>query len=88
MRITFLMPADDLTGGNRVVGTYARRLNDRGHEVLVVCNAPDRPPLRERVRASLEQHGGIDDQACARLLSLLGYVDEPELIHRDNLVLL
>jgi glycosyltransferase involved in cell wall biosynthesis len=51
MRITFLMPADDLTGGNRVVGTYARRLNDRGHEVLVVCNAPDRPPLRERVRA-------------------------------------
>lgn len=51
MRITFLMPADDLTGGNRVVGTYAKRLHDRGHEVLVVSNAPDRPPLRERVRA-------------------------------------
>lgn len=51
MRITFLMPADDLTGGNRVVSTYAKRLRERGHEVLVVSNAPDRPTLRERVRA-------------------------------------
>jgi glycosyltransferase involved in cell wall biosynthesis len=51
MRITFLMPADDLTGGNRVVGMYARHLRERGHEVLVVSNAPDRPSLRERVRA-------------------------------------
>jgi glycosyltransferase involved in cell wall biosynthesis len=51
MRITFLMPADDLTGGNRVVGTYAKLLRERGHEVLVVSNAHDRPSLRERVRA-------------------------------------
>jgi glycosyltransferase involved in cell wall biosynthesis len=46
MRITFLMPADDLTGGNRVVATYARELQALGHEVLVVSNAP--PPLRAR----------------------------------------
>lgn len=45
------MPADDLSGGNRVVGTYDKRLRDRGHNFLVVSNAPDRPPLRERVRA-------------------------------------
>jgi glycosyltransferase involved in cell wall biosynthesis len=51
MRITFLMPADDLTGGNRVVGVYAQRLRERGHDVLVVSNAPDRPSLRERFRA-------------------------------------
>ena len=51
MRITFMMPADDLTGGNRVVATYAKLLGDRGHEVLVVSNAPDRPTLRERARA-------------------------------------
>jgi glycosyltransferase involved in cell wall biosynthesis len=51
MRITFMMPADDLTGGNRVVATYAARLRDRGHEVLVVSNAADRPMLRERLRA-------------------------------------
>jgi glycosyltransferase involved in cell wall biosynthesis len=51
MRITFLMPADDLTGGNRVVGVYAKTLRQRGHEVLVVSNAPDRPSWRERMRA-------------------------------------
>lgn len=51
MRITFMMPADDLTGGNRVVATYASLLRARGHEVLVVSNAPDRPTWRDRVRA-------------------------------------
>ncbi len=51
MRITFMMPADDLTGGNRVVATYAKLLRARGHEVLVVSNAPDRPTWRERLRA-------------------------------------
>lgn len=44
------MPADDLSGGNRVVATYAQRLQARGHQVLVVSNAPDRPTLRERLR--------------------------------------
>jgi len=39
MRWTFLMPADDLGGGNRVVATYAKCLQKLGHEVLVVSNA-------------------------------------------------
>ena len=51
MRISFLMPSDDLSGGNRVVATYARRLQDLGHEVLVVSNAADRPGWRDRLRA-------------------------------------
>ncbi len=51
MRITFMMPADDLTGGNRVVASYASLLRARGHEVLVVSNAPDRPSMREQLRA-------------------------------------
>jgi len=51
MRITIMMPADDLTGGNRVVATYAKILSERGHQVLVVSNAPDRPTWRQRFRA-------------------------------------
>jgi glycosyltransferase involved in cell wall biosynthesis len=50
MRITFLMPADDLTGGNRVVSIYARKLMERGHDVLVISNCADRPPIRERLQ--------------------------------------
>lgn len=55
MRITFLMPADDLTGGNRVVATYARQLQQRGHTVLVVSNAA--PPLGGREALRLVRRG-------------------------------
>lgn len=51
MRITFMMPADNLTGGNRVVATYAKIFSERGHDVLVVSNAHARPSLREKFRA-------------------------------------
>lgn len=50
MRITFLLPADNLTGGARVVAIYAQRLQARGHEVLVVTCAPHRPSFRDKVR--------------------------------------
>lgn len=40
MKITFLMASDDLTGGVRVVATYARELMAQGHEVLAVVAAP------------------------------------------------
>ncbi len=51
MRITFLLPSDNLTGGNRVVAIYARQLVARGHDVLVVTCAPDRPSFRDMARA-------------------------------------
>lgn len=51
MRITFLLPADNLTGGNRVVAIYAQKLMAQGHQVLVVTCAPDRLSLREKLRA-------------------------------------
>lgn len=55
MRITFLMPADDLTGGNRVVATYARELEALGHQVLVVSNPA--APLRVREALRLIRRG-------------------------------
>lgn len=60
MKITFVIPTDDLTGGNRVVATYARILSARGHEVLVVSNAPDQPGWREQLRAL--RHGRWREQ--------------------------
>jgi len=51
MRITFLLPSDNLTGGNRVVAIYAQQLVARGHEVLVVTCAPDRLTIRQKMRA-------------------------------------
>lgn len=57
MRVTFLMPADDLTGGNRVVATYASNLQTRGHRVHVVSSGHPRPTLREYLRAV--RHGRL-----------------------------
>lgn len=51
MKITFLTPADNLTGGTRVIATYARLLQQRGHAVQVISNAPDQPTLRQRWQA-------------------------------------
>jgi glycosyltransferase involved in cell wall biosynthesis len=50
MRITFLLGRPDLSGGARVVAIYAQKLQERGHEVLVVARSPRKPTLRERLR--------------------------------------
>lgn len=51
MRIVFVIPFASLSGGHRVVATYARILQARGHEVWVVSQ-PLAPPrgLRARIR--------------------------------------
>lgn len=52
MRITFITPQDSLTGGIRVIATYARCLQELGHSVLVLCASPEREAgLRPAVRA-------------------------------------
>lgn len=51
MRITFLLPSDNLSGGTRVVAIYAQQLAARGNDVLVVTCAPDRLSLRQTARA-------------------------------------
>ena len=39
MRVTFLLPGLDLSGGNRVISIYARMLAENGHQVVVVVPA-------------------------------------------------
>lgn len=55
-----MIPPDDLTGGIRVVATYAKILSNRGHKVFVVSNAPRRPNLREQLSAL--RHGYWQEQ--------------------------
>ncbi|MDQ3036712.1 MAG: glycosyltransferase family 4 protein, partial [Myxococcota bacterium] len=51
MKITFVLPCLDLSGGVRVVATYAELLRQRGHEVFVVALPPAPIPLRRRVKS-------------------------------------
>jgi glycosyltransferase involved in cell wall biosynthesis len=51
MRVTFICPQSDLSGGFRVIATYAQRLHERGHEVTVVSRPRRRPTMTERLRS-------------------------------------
>jgi len=50
MKITFVGPTANLSGGNRVVAIYAQRLSQRGHDVTIVTQGRESPSLRTRVR--------------------------------------
>jgi glycosyltransferase involved in cell wall biosynthesis len=51
LRIVFVVAAADLSGGIRVIATYARLLSDLGHEVTVVSTPPPPTPWTARIRA-------------------------------------
>ena len=55
MRITFVVVVADLSGGFRVVATYAERLRQRGHEVLVMSCARRKPTIKDHLRAFVKR---------------------------------
>lgn len=59
MRITFLLPCLDMSGGNRVTAIYAERLRRRGHEVTVVARPPRKITLRRRLKALVRWHAWL-----------------------------
>lgn len=54
MDITFLAPCKDLSGGIKVIATYANLLQERGHNVTVVYPRPHVPKLRKLKRDLLK----------------------------------
>ncbi len=68
-------------GVKRIEGTFKRG-------EMVTCLAPDGQAVaRGLVNYNAEETQKISGQASDKIIELLGYVDEAELIHRDNLVL-
>ena len=55
---------------------------------MVVCIGPDgREVARGLVNYSAQDAARIIGQPTESIATILGYIDEPELVHRDNLVL-
>lgn len=50
MKITFVLPHDNLSGGIRVVSIYAERLLNLGHQITVIHYPPWKPSLKERLK--------------------------------------
>ncbi len=74
--------------GRSLLAVGVRGVEGRfGRGELVACVAPDgREVARGLANYDSEETRRIMGQPTARMEELLGYVDEPELIHRDNLV--
>ena len=70
------------------VGVIAVEGNFARGEVVNCCTEDGQPIARGLVNYSADEARRIMGKSSQQIESLLGYVDEPELIHRDNLVLL
>jgi glutamate 5-kinase len=69
------------------VGVRAVRGNFRRGELVACVDGDGREVARGLVNYSADEARRIQGQPSSRIESLLGYVDDEELIHRDNLVL-
>ncbi|MBI3546344.1 MAG: glutamate 5-kinase [Gammaproteobacteria bacterium] len=69
-------------GVKAVEGTFTRG------EIVACVDADGREIARGLVNYSAEETARIIGQASDKIESILGYVDEPELIHRDNMIVL
>ena len=56
LRIVFVSPPDNLSGGERVISIYAKKLAQRGHQVTVIIPQHQSPAIRARARTLLS-HG-------------------------------
>ena len=59
MKITFVCPPINFSGGIRVIAIYAEQLQQRGHEVSVIATQPKKPQMRQQLRSLLRGKGWI-----------------------------
>jgi glycosyltransferase involved in cell wall biosynthesis len=59
MKITFVTPSPDLSGGIRIIALYANKLQERGHEVTIVSTPPCPPTWKEQTKSILKGRGAI-----------------------------
>ncbi|NEQ26322.1 MAG: glycosyltransferase family 4 protein, partial [Microcoleus sp. SIO2G3] len=82
MKITFVLPCVDLSGGNRVVATYADRLQKRGHQVQLF-SSPHQPLTRhQQIRSLLKGQGW--PQRVRHYPSHFDYIDVPHHVIEHN----
>lgn len=55
MKITFVVPDLNLTGGLRVVGIYSKTLSESGHTVTVLYAPPRKLTFKQRIKKLLKQ---------------------------------
>lgn len=77
MRITFVLPAANLSGGTRVVSIYAQELMRLGHVVQVISPPPARTRFRRKLKSWLFLKGWPSDPK-----RLKSHLDDTPIDHR------
>jgi glycosyltransferase involved in cell wall biosynthesis len=73
VKITFVLPGVSENGGTRVVGIYAKKLLEMGHDVTVVSREPRFPPLWRRLVRQMRGHADPRPSPSAtRFIDFLG----------------
>lgn len=57
MKITFISPTVNMSGGTRVMVIHAQHLMRMGHDVRIISPPPKPIPLRRQIRSLLERRG-------------------------------
>jgi glycosyltransferase involved in cell wall biosynthesis len=57
VKITFILPTINMSGGTRVIVMYARELIRMGHSVSIVVLPPPPIPLRDKIRSLIRGQG-------------------------------
>ena len=55
MKITFILPPLNMSGGIKVVGIYAKAFSERGHKVVLVSPAHPNITLKQRCKALIKE---------------------------------
>lgn len=57
MRINFLLPVVNMSGGIKVIAIYAKYLSDKGHEVFLISPTDSELPLFKKLKSVLKGKG-------------------------------
>lgn len=66
MRITFICPFPNLSGGNRVIADYAEGLARKGHNVTIVAERKNRSP-RNQIQKMLRKTRNLGKQSASNI---------------------
>jgi len=82
MKITFITPYLKINGGNRVITIYAKKLQQLGHDVLIVCQPLKKITLKQKIKSIIKTDFSFLDQN--KTFSFVANLDIPYKILETN----
>ena len=72
MRVTFVLPPVNMSGGIKVIGIYAKALAEKGHDIFIVSPPPPKKSLPSKIKTFMQGKGWPQSDAAHSHLDKLG----------------